>query len=162
MASLYNLAERYKSIANLLDDETMNEEVITTALMEINGSIVDKATNIAGLTKDLQSDIEAIKAEEKRLADRRRFAENKVRWLKAYVQDCMETTGQSKIKTPLFTFTLQKNPPSVEVDMSKLPKKYIVETISQAPDKAAIKAAMKAGEDVPGAVISQGVSLRIK
>ena len=162
MTRLYDLTESYRGIAALLDDETMQPEIINTALAEIKGSMVEKCSNIAGLILDIKSDNNAIKAEVKRLEDRRRFGENKVQWLKSYVQNAMEQTGQDKIITPLRTFALQKNPPSVEVDMSKLPKKYIIETISQAPDKAAIKAAIKAGEVVPGAWISQAKSLRLK
>lgn len=163
MARLYDLTENYRAIAALLDDETMEPEIINAALSEIGGSITDKAGNIAGLIKDLQGDIEAVKAEEKRLADRRRVAENKAAWLKGYIQSAMEAIGQDKIKTPLWTFTLAKNPPAVIVDdMGALPKAYIVETISQVADKKAIAAAIKAGDEVKGARLCQGVSLRIK
>lgn len=163
MTSLYNLSSNYQNIARLLDDETMQPEIINTALAEIKGSMIDKCANIAGLMKDLQSDIEAVKVEEKRLADRRRFTENKVRWLKGYIQEAMEQTGQDKIKTPLWTFSLQKNPPSVIIDdMGALPRRYIIETISQAPDKALLKKEIKEGQEIPGAHLEQGVSLRIK
>lgn len=163
MPSLYKLSTSYQEIASLLDDETMDMEIITTALTEIKGSMVDKCANIAGLMKSLEVDAAAIKAEEKRLAERRRLAENKIAWLKGYIQEAMEATGQDKIKTPLWTFSLQKNPPAVIVDdMGKLPKIFVVETISQTPDKKAIKEAIISGQDVPGAYISQGVSLRIR
>lgn len=163
MARLYDLTESYKNIADLLDDPTMDTEIISTALATISQDITLKAGNIAGLMKDMESDIAAVKAEEKRLAERRRLAENKITWLKGYIQEAMEATGQDKIKTPLWTFTLAKNPPSVIVnDMGQLPKKYVVETISQVPDKKAIKEAITAGEDVSGAMLTAGRSLRIK
>jgi len=163
MTRLYDLTESYRGIAALLDDDTMDPEIINTALAEISGSITGKAGNIAGLIKDIESDIEAVKVEEKRLADRRRFAENKVGWLKGYIQSAMEDIGQDKIKTPLFNFTLAKNPPAVVIDnMGDLPKKYVIETISQAADKKAIAAAIKAGEEIPGARLATSKSLRIR
>jgi hypothetical protein len=162
MQSLYNLTANYKNIANLLDDETMEPEIITTALAEINGSITEKAANIAGLIKNYDSDADAKRAEIKRLTDSLRVDENKSNWLKAYIKENMERLELDKIKVPLWTFSLAKNPPSVEVDMGLLPKAYIIETISQAPDKKMIKAALKLGVAVPGAHLEQGVSLRIK
>ncbi len=163
MTRLYDLTESYRGIAALLDDETMDPEVISTALAEINGSITEKCANIAGLIKDYDADADAIRAEEKRLADRRRAIENRREWLKGYIKENMERMELGKIKTPLVTFRLQNNPPAVVIDnMGDLPKGYIVETISQVADKKAIAAAIKAGEIVPGARLSQGVSLRIK
>ncbi len=163
MTRLYDLTENYKNIAALLDDETMDMEIISTALATINGSIAEKCASISGLIKDFDADAAAIKAEEKRLADRRRAIENRRDWLKGYIQENMERMELDKIKTPLFTFSLQKNPPAVVIDnMGELPKGYIVETISQVADKKAIAQAIKAGEEVPGARLTTSKSLRIR
>ena len=163
MTRLYDLTESYRGIAALLDDETMPPEVICTALTEIKGSITEKCANIAGLIKDYDADADAIKAEIKRLTERLRAAENRQNWLKGYIKENMERMELDKIKTPLVTFSLQNNPPAVVIDnMGDLPKGYIVETISQVADKKAIAAAIKSGEVVPGARLTQGVSLRIR
>jgi hypothetical protein len=119
--------------------------------------------NIAGLIKSLEADIEAVKAEESRLAARRRTTENKTKWLKDYIKASMDEAGLDKIKTPLFSFSVQNNPPAVIIESpSALPKEYIVETISQVPDKRAIGEALKAGMVVPGARLETGRRLQIR
>jgi hypothetical protein len=67
-----------------------------------------------------------------------------------------------RIKTELFTFNIQKNPPSVEVlNDSAIPKNYFVE---QDPvlNKKAILADLKNGIEVPGAEMKQSEGLRIR
>lgn len=163
MLNLYELSENYTNIANLLDDPTIEQEVITQALATIEADITTKAGDIAAVMQGIEADIEAVRAEEKRLADRRRTAENRIKWLKNYIQENMENCGIDKIKTPTFTLSIQNNPPRVEVaDITKLPKKYVLETISYAPDKKALADAIKAGESVDGAHLTQGRSLRIR
>ena len=58
--------------------------------------------------------------------------------------------GQTKWELPEHKVSLRKAPPSVEVfDQDQLPSDYI--RVKCEPDKTAIKAALKAGEEVPGA-----------
>jgi len=159
---LYELAGNYKNISDLLDDPSMEQETITTALATIEQGITEKVGNIAALCKSLDSDIEAIKAEESRLAERRKVTENKLRWLKDYIQMSMEAAGLDKIKTPIFSFAIQNNPPKITVDMNLLPKKYTTKTISYAADKKAILAALKEGKAIKGATLEQGKHLRIR
>ena len=163
MTKLYELAESYKNISVLLDDPSMEQEIIVGALAAIVQDITVKAGNIAALIKSEEGDIEAIKAEERRLADRRRCRENRVKWLKGYIKEGMEAAGLNKIKLPTFTIALQNNPVRVEIyDMMQIPKQYIIETISHTPDKKALADALKSGQIIKGAHLEQGVSLRIR
>jgi hypothetical protein len=55
---------------------------------------------------------------------------------------------------------LKKNPPSVVIDdLTQIPTQYQRQKIQVDIDKVAIKAAIKAGEEVPGAHLEQGTSL---
>ena len=163
MPNLYDLTGSYKNIAALIDDPTMDEVIIGQALATIEADITAKTGNLALLIKCIDADCEAIRNEEGRLADRRRVAENRVKWVKSYIQEGMENAGLDKIKTPTFTIAIQKNPPAVIVDdMSKIPKQYITETISYVPDKKALSDALKSGAKIEGAHIEQGKSLRIR
>jgi len=79
----------------------------------------------------------------------------------------MERAGFEKIECPLFKLSIRKNPPSVEIlDQLSLPPEFMRTPEPKppvpAPDKAAIKAALQAGKDVPGARLAQGTRLEVK
>jgi hypothetical protein len=66
-----------------------------------------------------------------------------------------------KIKTPLFTVSLQKNPPSVEiVNEDLIPEQFKKVTYTVA--KKDILEALKNGQVIEGAEIKQTKSLRIR
>lgn len=159
---LYELTENYLNLQELLETEEVDQNLITKALDEVGGELEDKAENIAKLIKTLDVDINGYKAEEKRLADKRKSLENRVKSLKEYLDSAMKLTGKKKFKGQLFSFNIQKNPPSVNVtDENIIPSKYY---IPQDPvlDKKTLLADLKAGEEVPGAEINQTESLRIR
>ena len=74
----------------------------------------------------------------------------------------LETANATKIKAPGIAIGTRKSE-SVEIfDESQLPKEYIKEKVTTAPDKTAIKIALKAGKEVPGAKIAENRNLSIK
>lgn len=164
MAKLYEIAERYKNLAILLEDETIDNEMIMPALEAIEGEISDKAVGIVGFIKSMDYDIDAIKAEEKRLADRRKAIENRKEGIKQYIKSQMEFAGLDKIKSPTFTIALQNNPPALEIsDENAIPAEFtVIIPERKEPNKQAIKDALKAGSEVPGCRLTNGKSLRIR
>ncbi|MFQ9546396.1 MAG: siphovirus Gp157 family protein, partial [Clostridium sp.] len=131
MMKLYELTQNYLNLQELLENPEIPAEMIETALNEVGGQIEDKAENIAKLIKTLEADVSGFKAEEKRLADRRKSLENRVTGLKNYIDNSMKVTGKNKFKGQLFSFSIQKNPPSLNVEDEKLiPEEYWIE---QAP-----------------------------
>ena len=159
---LYELTQNYLNLQELLENPEIPAEMIETALNEVGGQIEDKAENIAKLIKTLEADVSGFKAEEKRLADRRKSLENRVTGLKNYIDNSMKVTGKNKFKGQLFSFSIQKNPPSLNVEDEKLiPEEYWIE---QAPvlDKKTLLAALESGEEIPGVSIKQTESLRIR
>jgi hypothetical protein len=162
MLKLSELTEQYQEVWNLVEDETLDLAMLEDTLSGIEGAIEVKSVNIVQFIRSLDADAEIIKAEEKRLADRRRALENKRDGIKKYLQYQMELAGLDKIKTPTLTLALQNNPPSVRIISEEgIPEKYL---IPQAPtiDKKGILAALKAGEEVVGCELQQGRSLRIR
>ena len=118
---------------------------------------------IADQVKELL--IEAMKAEEKRIADTRKTGEAKLEKFKQYVLENMERLGLDKIPTELGTLSITKNPMSVEIeDETAVPEEFktIVQTVKV--DKTAIKKHFKeTGEIIPGTkIIDDKMSLRIK
>lgn len=160
---LYELTNNYLTILNMIEDSDVPSEAMIDTLESINDAIEVKVEGIGKMLRMLDADIEALKAEEKRLADRRKAIENKQKQIKDYVRYQLELAGLTEIKSPLITVKVQNNPPAVEiVDRDAIPRQFIKTTIVEDVDKNAIKEALKNGEEVPGAVLLQGKSLRIK
>ena len=67
----------------------------------------------------------------------------------------MEAAGIDKAKLPTATITVKDKPPAVQItDEAALPLDFI--RITRAPDKTAIAKALKAGETVDGATLTNG------
>lgn len=160
---LYELTDSFLRIADLID-ENQPDEALEMALQQIDVAIEEKAEGIAKLVKMLDYDADVYKAEEKRLADRRRAIENKRDRIKEYLKLQMERVGKDKIKLPMATLALQNNPPAVHItDDKAIPAKYITIIPEQhVPDKKAILEALRAGNEVPGAEVTQGRHLRLR
>lgn len=159
---LYELTESYLNLQELLENPEVPQELITSALEQVGEELEIKAENIAKLIKTLEVDITGFKEEEKRLSDRRKSLENRVKNLKEYLDGAMKATGKIKFKGKLFSFNIQKNALGVSIlDEKLIPKEYLIE---QAPviDKKAILNDLKNGEDIPGVEIKQTESLRIR
>ena len=163
MFKLYELTEMYKNIQELISDEEVDAETLENALSQIEGDINSKAENIAKLVRAIDGDINTLKEEEKRLAARRKALENKQKGMKSYLELQLNAMNIDKIKTPLFTVALQKNPPSVNfINESLIPEDYIkTETITSISRKDVLEA-LKEGKEVPGAELKQTRSLRIR
>lgn len=146
---------------NVLEAEEVDEALMEAAF----GNIVAKESRIAHFIKDIESAVDTFKAEEKRISDRRKAMENKVKQLKGYIQLCMERLGMDAVQTGTFKLAIQNNPPALERydEEAPLPAEYTVIIPEQVqPDNAKIKDALKLGVEIPGYRLTQGRSLRIR
>lgn len=161
MIKLYEIAENFKNIQALLEDETIPSEVVEAALQEIQGNFEEKAENIVSLIKSLEGEAAAYREEEKRLATLRKTSENKVESLKNYLFSTMQVMELKIVKTPLFKLNIKKNPPSVIVDnIEAIPEDFLV--FKMEADKKLLGEKLKAGEKIEGCHIEQKESLSIK
>ncbi len=157
---LYELTTSYTQLLDLAD--SLDEETFRDTLSAIEEAIEDKAENTAKLIRGLEADIEILKAEEKRLADRRKALESKVSNTKAYLQEQLEIAGLDKVKRPTITVAIQNNPPSVEIaDESLIPSHYMIPQPNKI-DKKAILSALKEGLVIDGCSMKQSRSVRIR
>lgn len=156
--NLYELGDNYRAIQEMdLDEETLRD-----TLDSIVGEAEQKVENIVKWIRNLKGENTAIKEEETRLKNKRIANENKIKSLSLYLEDFLKNSGLTRIKTELFTITLQNNPPSVDVyDATLIPVKYLIEQ-SPVVDKTMIKELLKQGEEIPGAELQQTKGLRIR
>ena len=156
--NLYELSTAFQQVQNM----ELDPEVMQDTLDSIEDAIESKAENIAKLVRNLESDVSAYKEEEDRLKTKRQATENKVKWLKTYLEDNMKLTGKTKFKYGMFNFSIQKNPASVNItDERIIPEEFL---IPQQPkvDKTSLKEILKRGIEVPGAELKQTEGLRIR
>ena len=157
---LYEFTQNYLQL--LENAEEIDQDVLIDTIEAIKESVEDKAENIAKLVRSLEADAKTIKAEEERLAAKRKTLENNVSYLKKYLFEQLEAMGITKIKRPLFTIAIQNNPPGVDVINSN----YIPEAFWNHPepvlDKKKILEFLKNGESVPGCEIRRSRGLRIR
>lgn len=159
---LYELTQNYRNLQELLDNQEISVEIINAALDEVTEEIEDKAENIAKIIKGIEADVIALKEEETRLYSKRKGLECRVKYLKEYLEGSMKVVNKSKIKGRLFSFSIQKNPPSLEIINEHLiPEKFFY-VPSPTIDKKEVLSRLKAGEEVPGVAIKQTESLRIR
>lgn len=156
--NLYELSLAFQDVQNM----DLDPEVMKDTLDSIEDAIESKAENIAKLVRNLESDVSAYKEEEDRLKTKRQATENKVKWLKTYLEDNMKLTRKTKFKSGMFNFSIQKNPASVNITDEKIiPGEFL---IPQPPkvDKTSLKEILKRGIEVPGAELKQTEGLRIR
>jgi hypothetical protein len=156
--NLYELSIAFQEVQNM----ELDPEVMKDTLDSIEDAIENKAENIAKLVRNLEADVTAYKEEEDRLKTKRQATENKVKWLKTYLEDNMKLTGKTKFKSGMFNFAIQKNPASVNItDEKAIPEEFLIQQPPKV-DKTSIKEILKRGIEVPGAELKQTEGLRIR
>ena len=165
MSTLYELTAEYMQLLEMAEDPDIDLQTLADTMEALSGEIEDKADGYAKVIRSIETDIDGIIEEISRLQFRRQRMELNVRHMKDALQTAMLATGKTKIKTTLFSFNVQKNPPSVVMDeqyIENVPEEYL---IYQEPkiNKKAILEDIKAGRDLSGiAHLEQGESLRIR
>ena len=156
--NLYELSVAFQEVQNM----DLDPEVMQDTLDSIEDAIENKAENIAKLVRNLESDVAAYKEEEDRLKTKRQSTENKVKWLKTYLEDNMKLTGKTKFKSGMFNFSIQKNPASVNItDEKAIPEEFLIQQPPKV-NKTSLKEILKRGIEVPGAELKQTEGLRIR
>lgn len=162
MSNLYELANNYATVLDMLYDDEIDEQMILDTLEGIEGEIEYKADAYAKIIKELLGDAEKAKAEKQRLEARQKAFENRAKILKNNLQQIMTQIGKTKFKTDLFSFNIQKNGGKQQLEIDgDVPEEYTKVVIENDVDK--IRAELEAGKKLPFAHLkARGESLRIK
>ncbi|WP_337970306.1 siphovirus Gp157 family protein [Virgibacillus salexigens] len=161
MSSLYELTHDFIQVQSMIEE---GHEGLKDTLESIDLAIEDKLENIGKLIRNLDGEMEMLKNEESRLANKRRSLEANKKRLKVYVEDQLTLIGKDKVKAGLFTFAMQNNAPSVRVlDEKLLPKRFFIEQEPKLDKKTLREELKNIGKDsMPGVELVQGRSLRIR
>ena len=160
MATLFSMADQFKDLVE------MQEEGIDV-LEHIEGlemAMTEKIDNTLKVIAQFEMEAGKLKETEENLAARRKAKENEAKRLREYIAVQMEKAKLKKVEGEVHTVSVRKTE-SIQIDaMAVIPTQYMVEKPAPppAPDKVALKKAIKAGETFEGVELVSKPSITIK
>lgn len=164
---LYELTNDYLALVEAIDNGEIPEEAIADTLEAITACIEDKADSIACLLKNLDAECKAIKAEEERLAERRKAKEKFFERIKQYLSETLQRAGLDKVETARNRITFRKSE-SVEVNedafiaWAQMHRDDLLTYSAPKVNKTEVKKALKSGAEVVGAELLVKNNIQIK
>ena len=170
MASLYEINKQidellesdFQADEDIINYETGEVTTIDRKLDELELDLKTKLDNIGCYIKNLTSDIEAIRAEEKALAERRRVKENQLERLKNYLADNMKVAGYDKFESARCVLSFRTSKKVVIQDGAVIPEAFLKRKEIVEPDKKALTDALKEGALFDGITLEESKNLQIK
>lgn len=165
---LYEIAADYANLLEAIERGDIPEEAIADTLESVVSILEDKADNIACMIKNLNAEAEAIKAEEKRLAERRKAKERQAEGMKEYLAETLLQAGYTKVETARNRISFRKNEKTVvddEAAFIEWAQKHNDDLLTySAPtvNKTAVKTAIANGVAVVGAHVEATQNIQIK
>lgn len=158
MANLYEIDKKIiECMTNCIDPDTgeiTNSEQLEALQMERQ----TKLENVALYIKNLEADAATYKAEKQAFEKRQAAAEKEAESLSKWLKNALD--GQ-RFKTDKTEVSFRKTQRVEVIDIWDLNEDF-VKYSDPTPDKAAIKRAIKAGEEVKGAKLIDDISMTVK
>lgn len=167
--TLFNHAEEFKALNELLKTDEFNEETgeiinndeaIKQLFEELALGLGDKLNNSQRYIIDTLSQADTLKSEAKRLNERAKVLANKADRVKGLMKDAIIATGVSKLKTDLFNFSIRVSKSVQVTDVEELPREYV--KMTRTANKTAIKEAILDGAEIVGCSIVENKSLNAR
>lgn len=125
--SLYEITGRLAVLRDMIESEAIREEDAADTMEAILQEQEDGYENAVKWIHDIEADIEAVKAEAEKLADKRKALENRKERVRDYILRSMQASWQTKVKAGIFTITEKK--PTVKyvpsVDIEQMPTELV-------------------------------------
>lgn len=163
--ALYEAASSVRELFDQLDvidpetGEVTEDPAIRDELDARMPSLAARLEWRATIISEGEAEVQALDDVIERLTRRRKAADARAMRRREEMRLALLAAGVEKITTPLFTVSLRKATPHVEiVDMAALPPEYVRqrEAPPPEPDKQAIRRALMDETDVPGADLRDG------
>lgn len=143
-----------------VDEETGELIFDAAALAEVCESAEAKISNTARYIREQEHEIEAMKEAAKNILDRAKAKQNKLEWLKRMTIASIDALGKPVEEADIRVTTRKTE--AVEIDEEVLSRDWFVRKETWAPNKLALKHALKNNEPVEGARLVTNLSLQIK
>lgn len=166
MSTLYEID---RNLYELLENEMVVDEETGEILFEesdIDNLLLtrdQKLENTACYIKNLMSDINDLKAEEKALNERRKAKEKKVERLKLYLSNSMLMFGDKKFETAKVVLSFRKSKQVEIAEGANIPQEYMTIKVEENPNKTKLKdAILKQGLEIDGVKVIEKENLQLK
>jgi len=161
--SLFEIESQYRLLADtLIEAGGELTDGMETALQINKTDLETKARSYGYVVLDLESEVEQIDAQIKRLSAMKSARNKTIDRLKETVSNAMQLFEISEVKTATLKINFRKSE-SVEIDnLDLLDATYKVEKVSVTANKVKIKEDIKTGISVTGAILQVNQNLQIK
>lgn len=158
--TLYDMTAQARELKDMLDAEEIDEQTFSDTLEAIGAE--EKVNSYCQIIRELDGDNTAIKAEIERLKKRIEHNTASIDRMKQALDGFMTVSGKKKEKTPFFSVSYRKSQSVNILNEADIPQEYIKIKTETTPDKVAIKAALKAGETIPGCQLINSENIQIR
>ena len=164
MTALYLISAEYRTAAQQLADLNLDEQTVQDTLESLGGDLEVKSQAVGHVIRAMEADVEAILQWAKDAQERARTVQARADRLREYLSANLLACEVQKVSGPGISLSFRKSSAVVIDEPGLIPSVYMrqPEPPPPAPDKTAIKDAIKAGGEVPGAHIEVRQSLQIK
>ena len=160
--TMFQKLQRYDNLIAALGEDLETDMAVEVALDELTSDIQAKAGQCVAVMNRMQTHINAVKAEKKRLGDYQKRLETAQARLKRSVLMAMHKAELKTILTDVGELKRRKTKPLVIVDdVTAVPAEYMETKIEQKPNKNKIYDALKNGEQVAGCRLQENESLGV-
>lgn len=165
--SLYSLTDECRSLYDALmasvDEETGEVDIsLVNALAERQEAWEDKAVAVACVYRSLDEDAARVGREIERLTAMKKRLERERDRVKEGLSAAFTALGVEKVKGMYADISFRASEQTVIDNADAVPEEYMTVKTTYTPNKTAIREAIKAGKEVPGAHLEQRKNIQIK
>ena len=165
--SLYSLTDECRNLYDALmasaDEETGEVDIsLVNALAERQEAWEDKAVAVACVYRSLDEDAARVGREIERLTAMKKRLERERDRVKEGLANACNALGVEKVKGMYADISFRASEQTVIDNADAVPEEYMTVKTTYTPNKTAIKEAIKAGKEVPGAHLEQKKNIQIK
>lgn len=165
--SLYSLTDECRNLYDALmasaDEETGEVDIsLVNALAERQEAWEDKAVAVACVYRSLDEDAARVGREIERLTAMKKRLERERDRVKEGLSAAFTALGVEKVKGMYADISFRASEQTVIDNADAVPEEYMTVKTTYTPNKTAIKEAIKAGKEVPGAHLEQKKNIQIK
>jgi esterase/lipase len=161
MRALFLIENDLQTLFNELEE---SEGLITPeqeqALVITRAELQQKSLNYVHFIKKMEADLELAKVYEEQVKAFKNRKQKTIERLKESLLNAVQAFGD--IETEIFTIKTRKSESVTITDENSLPAEAVNVKTTRTPDKAKIKEIIKKEGSIPGAELTQNVSLAIK
>jgi predicted nuclease with TOPRIM domain len=155
--NLYNLTGNFLEVQKMIEDDGVDNQVLLDTLESLEGSIEVKAENTVYVIENARANSKVLKDAIDRLQKKLDVLNNNIKRTEEFLFGQLELMGKESIKAGIFNIKKINNPRAVYITDPKLvpaeyqtivPEIFVIRKLDIGKD-------LRAGKEVPGAVLTQ-------